>query len=53
MDVFDIRLDHPGQDKSRALCPHSDDGDTMQQRSIARMFDVRQISSQVFTALGL
>jgi hypothetical protein len=37
VDFFDIRVDHPGQDKSRALCPHSGDGDTMRQRSIAYM----------------
>src|SRR5581483_1652068 len=44
---------HPGQNKSRALCPHSSDGDTMKRRSIACMLHVRQISCQVPTALGL
>jgi hypothetical protein len=37
VDVFDMRLDDPGHDKSRALCPHAGDGDTMKRRSIARM----------------
>jgi len=30
LDVLRTRLDHSGQDISRALCPHSGDGDTME-----------------------
>jgi len=30
LNVGRVRLDHPGQDKSRALRPHSESGDTMQ-----------------------
>ena len=29
LDVVHSRFDHPGQDKSRALRPHSGDGDAM------------------------
>jgi hypothetical protein len=31
LNVVRIRLDHPGQDKSRALRPHSEYGDTTRQ----------------------
>jgi hypothetical protein len=47
-----ISRDHPGQDKSRALRPHSGGGDTIGDDQ-STYVDVRQISCQVLAALGL